>query len=247
MYNVMLVDDERWVRTSLRHMLEETQLPFQIVYECSNGREALEWQERHSVDLILSDVKMPVMDGIMLAEQLREKKPNIHVILVSGHGDFQFVQKAIRNGVHDYLLKPVGAEELQDCLQRYLTNRGYDPSEQSTIKQILKLIYDAMPGNISLTEIAAKVHLNSSYVSQLFKKEMNRKFIDYVLEVRMEEAKKLLTRTSLRISEVAERLDYDDLAYFSNTFKKIVGRTPNQFRKDSKEELTEGPKSRRSG
>jgi YesN/AraC family two-component response regulator len=87
-----------------------------------------------------------------------------------------------------------------------------------------------MPGDLTLNEAASKVHLNASYVSQLFKQKMNQNFIDYITERRMKEAAHLLKITSLRVSEVAERLGYKDLAYFSNSFKKWSGETPSQYR-----------------
>ncbi|UUZ90574.1 AraC family transcriptional regulator [Paenibacillus sp. P25] len=98
---------------------------------------------------------------------------------------------------------------------------------------MLRIIHESLPGDITLSEVAARVHLNPSYLSQLFKQEMNRKFSDYVAEARMEEAKRLLSWTSLRISEIADRLGYADISYFSGSFKKWTGRTPLDFRKQS--------------
>lgn len=234
LYDVMLVDDERWVRTSIHHTFKQIQLPFHIVFECSNGLEALKWLETNKVDLVMTDVKMPVMDGITLAEQLRLKCPDIQVILVSGYQEAELLQKAIRSKVHDYLLKPVDSEDLSQCLQRYLSEQGYSLSEQSTIQQILYYIHESMPGNVTLTEVAERVHLNPSYVSHLFHKETGSRFVDYVTQLRMEEARKLLMKTSLRISEIADKLHYVDLAFFSKTFKKVFGQSPVEYRNQAR-------------
>ncbi|MEH7010150.1 helix-turn-helix transcriptional regulator [Neobacillus niacini] len=68
-------------------------------------------------------------------------------------------------------------------------------------------------------------------MSQLFKQQLNKKFVDYLIELRIEEGKRLLIHTTLRMSEIAERVGFSDLAYFSNNFKKITGSTPSEFRK----------------
>lgn len=76
------------------------------------------------------------------------------------------------------------------------------------------------------------MHLNPSYLSQLIKQQMNMNIIDYVLEQRMARAKQLLAQTSLRISEIAERVGYSDLLYFSNAYKRVTGITPTEYRKN---------------
>lgn len=242
MYKVLLVEDERWVRVVLRKVLSETGLPFEIVKECTNGLEALDWLKGNEADLIFADFKMPVMDGIKFAEQLChiDKKPPI--IFISGHDEFQVVRSAMRCGVIDYLLKPVEIEDLQACLQKWIdsNNKQTVPEEcfipsgkdsLSTIEQVIKIIRESQPCDVSLTEVASRVHMNPSYLSQYFKQQTGSRFVDYVVGIRMEEAKMLVVRTSLRISEIAERLGYSDIAYFSNTFKKLTGKTPLEFRK----------------
>lgn len=243
MYNVLLVEDERWVRVVLRQMVERTGLPFRIVHECTNGLEALDWLKEGEADLVLADVKMPVMDGLAFVEELNrlDRKPS--VVMVSGHDDFPIVQMALRCGVKDYLLKPVEKEDMHACLSRWMEGTARPPEEPaaeadtrtadeiSTIQQVLRIIHERLPGEVSLTEVATKVHLNPSYLSQLFKQQTGQKFVDYVVSARMEEAKRLLTKTALRITEIADRLGYSDVAYFSSAFKKATGKTPLEFRR----------------
>lgn len=242
MHKILLVDDERWVRTALRKTIEKVELPFQIVHESTNGIEAIDWLRSHEVDLVITDIRMPVMDGLVFIEQLIGQSNNsASVIIVSGHDDFSYAQQAIRMGAFDYLLKPVEVGDMRNCLVQWQKKKNQDlhQSQQveinylelSPIEQILQHIEDAMPGDFTLNEVAAKVHLNASYVSQLFKQKMNRNFTDYITERRMMEAAHLLKITSLRVSEIAERIGFKDLAYFSNSFKKWSGKTPSQYRK----------------
>ncbi|MFC4104256.1 response regulator transcription factor [Paenibacillus xanthanilyticus] len=244
MPSIVLVDDERWVRTALRKVIERSDSPYQVVKECANGQEALDWLDYHEADVVMTDVKMPVMDGLTLVQQLRERPKPPEVVMISGYDDFQFVQFALRAQVVDYLLKPVEVDDMRKCLETIRARRSAggmseEPApakaekerEESPIKLAVRYIQEALPGDVTLQEVAAKVHLNPSYLSQLFKQQMKMNFIDYVLEQRMERANQLLSRTTLRISEIAERVGYSDLAYFSNTYKRITGMTPSEYRK----------------
>ncbi|WP_100405268.1 response regulator transcription factor [Bacillus solitudinis] len=251
MYSVVIADDERWVRASLKKIVERTDLPFEVVFEASHGLEALDYIKDHQVDLVITDIHMPVMDGLQLARSLHEHKYKIDIIIVSGHDEFQYAQQAVKLGVRDYLLKPVMVEDMHACLEKMkevlrfkedqvkqkiqLAPKVVIPiEERSTIEHVMAYIHEKMPREVSLQETASAVHLNPSYLSQLFKEQKKMKFVDYVMQLRMEEAKKLLKSTSLRISEIAERIGYNDIAYFSNTFKRLCNKTPSEFRKESK-------------
>jgi YesN/AraC family two-component response regulator len=243
MYNVLLIDDEKWVRAALRWTLEKTGLPFRVVQECENGLEALDWLKTNNVDLILTDVCMPVMDGLTFVKVLRQQSEKPDVVIISVHEEFQYVQQALRHGVVDYLLKPVELEDLKVCLGKWLEQniRQKEPEPQkveaavhqllSPIDQVIQYIEKTPPGEVTLGDAAKRVHMNASYLSQLFKHQMNINFVDYVTELRIKEAKKLLCNTSLRVSEIADRMGYSDVAYFCTIFKRITGCTPSEYRK----------------
>lgn len=239
--SILLVDDERWVRTALKITIEKLDMPFTIIHECNNGLEALDWLRQNKVDLVLTDVRMPIMDGLALTRQIKEESFVPDVIIISVHDDFHFLQESLRNGVFDYLLKPVEVDDLRTCLEKWLERHNknaigsLDNSDSvaeanSPISQVLQYIKDTPLGNVTLAEAAKKVHMNPSYLSQLFKQHMNKNFVDYLMEVRINEAKRLLTSTSLRISDISERLGYADLPYFSNVFKRLTGSTPSEYR-----------------
>lgn len=241
MFSILIIDDERWVRSALKWTIKQLNLPFQIVKECENGLEALDWVKQNEIELIFTDVRMPVMDGLTFVKELQKIKGNQDVVVISVHDEFQYVQEALRSGVTDYLLKPIEENELRDCLEKWLDKRKEEASNvilaedekttTSTIEQVLQYIKKTPLAQVTLKDAAESVHLNPSYLSQLFKQQLNKKFVDYITELRIEKAKWLLEHTSLRISEVSERVGYGDLAYFSNNFKRITGSTPSEFRK----------------
>jgi YesN/AraC family two-component response regulator len=243
MYKVLLIDDEKWVRAALRWTLEKTGLSFRVVQECENGLEALDWLKTNQVDLVFTDVSMPVMDGLSFVKMLRQQSEKPDVIIISVHEEFQYVQQALRHGVADYLLKPVELVDLTACLEKWLQQNARQQEPQlkkveeaaglflSTVDQVIKYIQETPPGEVTLADAAKRVHMNASYLSQLFKQRMNMNFVDYVTEQRIKEAKKLLCNTSLRVSEISHRMGYSDVAYFCTIFKKITGRTPSEHRK----------------
>ncbi|MDQ1004726.1 YesN/AraC family two-component response regulator [Neobacillus niacini] len=242
MKKILLVDDERWVRTALKWTINKLNLPLQVIHECQNGLEALDWIKMNEVDLILTDIRMPVMDGLSLVKELSTLNESYEVIVISVHDEFQFVQQAIRSGVTDYLLKPIEENEIKACLEKWLNKKSNEDNTSkqmlaekdtlplSTIDRILDYIEKTPLDQITLKEAAESIHINPSYLSQLFKQQLNKKFVDYITELRIEESKRLLQNTTLRMSEIAERVGYSDLAYFSNNFKKIVGSSPSEYR-----------------
>mgnify|MGYP000342017955 CR=1 FL=1 len=242
MFDILLVEDERWVRTALRKTIEKTGLPFRVIHETTNGVEAIDWLNDHDVSIVLTDIRMPVMDGLALIEEIRRRNQDTSVVIISGHDDFSYAQRALQLGAFDYMVKPVEAENMTACLQKWLNDKDKELNmesvgqllsmeEISPIQQVIRHIDSMRIPEMTLTEAAAMVHLNPSYFSKLFKQQTQINFTDYLTKVRMKEATRLLEKTSLRISEIAERLGYADIAYFSNTFKKIMGATPSEYRK----------------
>src|SRR3954447_26001049 len=120
MKKVLLVDDERWVRTALKWTINKLNLPLQVVHEAQNGLEALDWIKMNDVDLILTDIRMPIMDGLSLVKEISSLNGAYDVIVITVHDEFQLVQQAIRSGVTGYLLKPIEENEIKVCLEKWL-------------------------------------------------------------------------------------------------------------------------------
>jgi two-component system response regulator YesN len=118
MYKVMIVDDEPLFRDYMRSKLDWASHGFRICCEAPNGREALEEAAQYDPDLAFIDISMPHIDGLQLAEQLKRTHPNMCIVFVTGHSEFDYARKAIRLGVQDYLLKPFNKEEFTVTLLR---------------------------------------------------------------------------------------------------------------------------------
>lgn len=117
MYSIILVDDERSLRESIEHLVDWQGNGFQLIGTAQNGLDALELIENGSMpDVVITDIKMPVMDGIELAKKLREEYPTIKIVFLSGYDEFQYAVEGIKLNVISYLLKPISKNEIEECL-----------------------------------------------------------------------------------------------------------------------------------
>lgn len=118
LYKILLVDDEEEVRTSIIKKIQWNDLGFEVVGDAENGEDALEKVAQLDPDLILTDIKMPYMDGLQLAERLKGEREQIEIIVFSGFDEFEYAQQAIKLNVLEYILKPVNVEELTEILSQ---------------------------------------------------------------------------------------------------------------------------------
>lgn len=132
MRRILLVDDEKIERNGIRMLLERMPEEFTVV-EAVNGVDALKKLKEDPADMVLTDIKMPQMDGIELIEKIREYGSQMPIAIFSGYGEFDYAQKAIRNGVSNYILKPVKPQEFEETIRKIL--RTIEQKEQEKEKQ----------------------------------------------------------------------------------------------------------------
>ncbi|MFB6366899.1 response regulator [Paenibacillus elgii] len=118
MLKVLIVDDKPAVCSGLRRMIPWTQLGAELIGECSNGQEALDLALEHRPGLVITDVRMPVMDGLELCKRLQEQLPDTALIILSAFHDFSYAQTAIRYGVTDYVLKPIDRPKIEQLIHK---------------------------------------------------------------------------------------------------------------------------------
>lgn len=118
MIRVMIVDDEQMIRKGLAEAIDWKAKDMELVAEASNGRDGLSRALLLRPDIVISDVKMPIMDGIQMVQQIREKMDFVRVIMLSGYSDFEYSRRAFKAGAVDYLLKPISMEELNGLLDQ---------------------------------------------------------------------------------------------------------------------------------
>lgn len=117
-YGILLVDDEEEVRSAILRKIDWSGIGFGQVHDAENGQDALEKIEQYKPDVLLTDIRMPYMDGLKLCEQVRKKYPSMKLLIFSGFDDFEYAKQAIKLKVTEYILKPVNVEELSEILTR---------------------------------------------------------------------------------------------------------------------------------
>jgi two-component system response regulator YesN len=360
MYKVMIVDDRTIVRTELKRLKIWGEISgFDICQEAQNGQEALDLLGQTPVDLVITDIKMPKVDGIELLRAIVNRNLCTCVVLLSDYSYFNYARQGIILGAFDYISKPVDADELSNLLTRaktYLDNErlekdrvrrleeaqkdiefrlsidevntltglirmgdeksihgieqimdriinnsnkseltritgvlknsicdittelmkafpyfelyispsiyyGFDDirnqnttklyiifmdkvkslshlmtalrfnlQDKGVVKQVCNFILKNIDNNISLSSVADQLYMNKTYISESFKQKMGISFTEYVTLVKMERAKVLISADDLKTYEIAEKLGYKDVEYFSKVFKKVIGLTPTEFR-----------------
>lgn len=343
--NVLLVDDDHLALQGLEHMLPWEKLGAQIVGMAGNGQEALGIARVNLPDVIITDICMPVMDGLQLVEALSAQPPLPEVFLLSGHDEFEYARTAMRFGVKHYLLKPItrqtieqltaeltnvrdhlAAKEAQhaiicspaheeklrtalaasdtetldaifrtlesqaelaeestatlclwllNVLARHLESLNMDKSamqrtRRHSIEEMLALssqreklffveqkyfslaqIHEENSHNnqqriarqardlietrfrnpdFNIAALADEMGLTASYVSTVFRQVEGASMSNYLTELRLENARSLLSGSSMPVSEVASISGYIDAHYFAKIFKKKYHVTPTEFR-----------------
>jgi two-component system response regulator YesN len=149
MYNLLIVEDFKVDRQNLRSILNSLEgIDINIVGECKNGREALEFIGENSVDIILSDIEMPYMNGLELAQNVNVKYPNIKIIFCSLYDEFEYARKALYLNISGYILKPFDKDELLKCLKDVIeqinTESGFR-KEHKEYQELKKVLEDNKP------------------------------------------------------------------------------------------------------
>ncbi len=247
-YNLLLADDEFLLRQSLARKIGEADRRFRVVKECGEGRSALEALKDGEIHAVFTDIRMPEMDGLALAKAIHERYPDIPTVILTGYADFDYAREAIRQGVFDYLLKPVSAEELErilDKLSLALQARYELPGEdesggrstEETVRKAERYIREHFREEIDFGQLAESFGFSSAYLSRIFTKSMEESPIRYLTALRIREAKRLLARTDEPIARVGELSGYPDQFHFSRTFRRETGENPSAYRKRNRPDI----------
>lgn len=169
-YKVILADDEEEVLQSIHRQLDWENYGFEVVGTFLNGRDVMEFLETREADIVITDIRMPFMDGIELAKNISERFPQMKVIIISGYGDFHYAKEAMGYRVTDYILKPVSAKEMRQVLQRVREALDQEMEERKNIH----LLEEQYRANLPV--------IREYLLNRLIAADANRENLDIMLE-----------------------------------------------------------------
>ncbi|MDU4889406.1 MAG: response regulator [Clostridium sp.] len=237
MNNVLIIDDEELIRQGIKKRIISYELNIGTIFEGSNGIQALELLKNNKIHIALVDINIPFINGLeFIKEGIKLSRDTIFII-ISGYDNFSYAQKAIEYGVFRYILKPINKNQLKETLIEAINLLGEKADEnEENLNPLTKRILTEVNNNYSnceysLLDLAKSVGFSESYISKTLKKDIGMTFNEYLTNIRIEMAKKILmTEGKLTtVNEVAKRVGYSNQHYFSQVFKKHIGSTPSEI------------------
>ncbi len=236
MYKVLLIDDEPPVHLAIRSLVDWATLGLREPQSACNGQEGLKCMERLRPDIAFVDMNMPLMGGADFLTVASRNHPYCQYIVVSGYDDFSYAKAAIRAGAVDYLLKPIDRAELERALRKAilrLPEKEQAPEDQTpteVIANVREYISRHYQSDIRVEELAERFFFSKEYLTRLFRNQYGCAIYEYVLQLRMNNAREYLMDPGMSIQEIAEKIGYSSANYFGKAFKRRYGQTPSEFR-----------------
>ena len=240
---IIVVEDEILLRKNIVKKIEAmTDLNVSIVGEAMDGQTAYDMVKTAYPDIILTDIRMPVMDGLTLIKKVKQYYANMSYIILSSYSDFEYARQAISLRVNEYLLKPVKEKELRKAIiniisQKQINNPLPLPDKELNHNEISQYLVEYIKLHykeaISLSQLSIRFGYSVEYLGKIFKEKMNMTPSEYITYLRIENAKSiLLNYPDIDIYKVAKMSGYgENCYYFSRMFKLKTGLKPSEFRK----------------
>lgn len=145
LYNILLVDDEADVLQVMKRKIDWEALGFSMVGTAENGQEALEIAEQTHIDVVLTDIKMPFMDGLTLCRKLKENYRNMKVVIYSGFDEFEYAREAVHLEAEEYLLKPISSKDLTEVFRRIKESLDAEIAERRNLDRLNEYYQKSLP------------------------------------------------------------------------------------------------------
>lgn len=260
MIKVLIVEDEEIIRKGLVYTVDWLSMGCMVVADAGNGFEGLDMMKLHLPDVVITDIKMPKLDGInMLEEAEKQSLTDFKSIILTSYSEFDYAKKAIQLRVFDYILKPVDEDKLKEVICRVkqtiekerVNNSILEIAGKKTAGELLDLnfyintevsknifvsralqeIKDNFNRKISVESIAEEMGVSASYLSRRFKDATSQTFLDMLNKYRVQKAIEFMERGIYRIYEVSDMTGFSDYKHFCSVFKKYTNTSPTEFMK----------------
>lgn len=243
MNRAILVDDEYWALKGLETLFPWAEHGYALLGSFDDPVDALEAILAEKPDVVVTDIRMPEVSGLDLLRAAREKGLATEFVIVSGYGEFEYAQEAIRHGAFDYLLKPISYEKADALLGRLdvkLAKDGPDALPEDAagvnehLNELIRYVREHYDEPLQLKDLAGRFFLNPTYCSELFNKATGMSFPKFINGLRLDRCCALLRGTALSIDQIARQAGFADYSNFHKVFKSALGVSPLQYRRQGK-------------
>lgn len=248
MYKLVIAEDDYQIRTGLGNFFPWREVGFEVVGCFKNGKLAWDYIDSNGADVVLSDIQMPVMSGLELASQIKEKKKQVEIVFLTVFRSFEYAQQALNLGAKNYIVKSTKYDDLMSVFRKikieldhrngkddpperfaYLTSAANSEQDIKKINKIAAYI-DCHYRDASLQTVAGEMSMNPVYLSRFFKEKTGINFNDFVTEIKMKKAAELIKRNRYKIYEISEMVGYTNAKNFSRAFKNYYQISPQDFK-----------------
>ena len=261
MIKVVIVEDEEMLRRELSLTTPWEELGCVLLGEAENGLKGLELIEKIKPHIVISDIKMPGLDGLSMIKKARKFNFHPQVILLTGYSDFEYAREALRLGVIDYVLKPIDDDRLHRLIKETAQKisdynahneavehfdirqksrlsifneylRSYEINpENGHIRHAINYIHKYYQSDIALQDTSDSLKLSPGYLSHMFKESTGYTFLKYLTLYRLRRSMLFLKEQHLHINEIAHKSGFLNTGYYIQLFRQHTGITPGQYRK----------------
>ncbi len=257
MIGIIIIDDEEMIRKGLVHTINWLSMGITVLGSTDNGQDGMEMIRRLRPDIVLTDIKMPLMDGLEMVKKLKGQV-EFKVVFLTSYQEFEFAQQAIKLNAVDYLLKPIEENVLEELMLKIVAeikeSKKYEKLKKVTnanqqnvdewlfiryaqegktfyIKETLDYIEKNYNKKISLGKLANQCNVSESYMRRILRKYTGKTFVELLHLYRINKSIEYLKEGNLRINEISDICGFSDYKHFYSVFKKKCGLSPTDFYK----------------
>ncbi len=254
MLKVLIAEDEDIIRKGLVFTIDWLSMDCVVVAEAANGEEGLQKIIEYKPDVVITDIKMPKLDGIEMVRQGLEYVKFKSVFLTS-YAEFEYAKRAIALKAYEYLLKPIDENKIIEVIQQIhdeldmnketefvlesvknssaKTDLNYyiemDKSENGYVAKSIQIMKDKYMDKIGIESISDELGVSASYLSRKFKEVTNHSFLDLLNTYRVQQAIRLLSAGKYRVYEISDLTGFTDYKHFCTVFKRYTSMSPTGF------------------
>jgi len=246
---VLIVDDEKEIADYICQLVDEVTFSRAETAVFYSGTKALDRLQEERFDLIISDIVMPITDGLAILEYVAAKQKDVRFIFLTVHKEFDYIYRANKLKKIDYIMKTETVKEIKRVIEKNVQEltraskklyplpdgssftQDEGGSESAIVGRICEHIRKSSDSELNVNTLAARFHYHPSYLSKLFKKHLHLKLSDYILEQKLERARRYLTETEYTVGKISSLLGYQSAQAFGRMFREKVGVTPQEYRR----------------